>query len=70
LIEGTVTAKVLSFLKRREKKDRIGESQPFGERNLSLQDKISYGWKSNPWLSAYRADALKNNLCRDYRYVE
>jgi hypothetical protein len=32
LIKGTVTAKVLSFQKRREKEDRIAESQPFRER--------------------------------------
>jgi hypothetical protein len=32
LIEGTVTAKVLSSQNRREKEDRIGESQPFQER--------------------------------------
>jgi hypothetical protein len=29
LTEVTVTAKVLSSLKRKEKEDRIGESQPF-----------------------------------------
>jgi hypothetical protein len=34
LVEGTVTAKVLSSQKRREKEDGIGESQPFRERTL------------------------------------
>jgi hypothetical protein len=29
--EGIVTARVLSSLKRREKEDRLGESQPFQE---------------------------------------
>jgi hypothetical protein len=51
LIEGTVTAKVLSSRKRREKEDRIGESQPFRERTLSVQDKILPGEESI--LSAY-----------------
>jgi hypothetical protein len=37
LIEETVTAKVLSSRNRREKEDRIGESQPFRERTLSHQ---------------------------------
>jgi hypothetical protein len=41
LIEGTATARVLSSRNRREKEDRIEESQPFRERNLSLQDKIA-----------------------------
>jgi hypothetical protein len=36
LTEGTVTAKVLSSLERREKEDRIGESQPLRERTLSV----------------------------------
>jgi hypothetical protein len=39
LIEGTVTSKVSSSRNRREKEDRIGESQPFRERTLSVQDK-------------------------------
>jgi hypothetical protein len=43
LIEGTVTGRVLSSRNRREKKDRIGESEPFQERALSLQDKIHPG---------------------------
>jgi hypothetical protein len=38
LIEGTVTAKVLSSQNQREKEDRIGKSQMF--QTLSLQDKI------------------------------
>jgi hypothetical protein len=36
LIEGTVTAKDLTSRKRREKEDRIGDSQPFRERTLSV----------------------------------
>jgi hypothetical protein len=36
LIEGTVTAKVLSFRNRREKKDRTGESHPFREQTLPV----------------------------------
>jgi hypothetical protein len=36
LIEGTVTAKVSSSRNRRNKVDRIGESQPFQERTLSV----------------------------------
>jgi hypothetical protein len=53
--EGTVTAKVLLSRNRREKGDRIGESQPFRERTLSHQDKFRPGRKSP---SAYKADAL------------
>jgi hypothetical protein len=34
LIEGTVTAEVLSFRNGKKKEDRIGESQPFRERTL------------------------------------
>ncbi|KAI5752088.1 hypothetical protein M8J77_013739 [Diaphorina citri] len=37
LIDGALT-KVLSPPKRREKEDRIGETQPFRERILSVQD--------------------------------
>jgi hypothetical protein len=49
---------LLSSRKRRDKKDMIGESQPFRERNLS-----TLGWnppeqESNPRPSAYKADAL------------
>jgi hypothetical protein len=40
LIEGTVTAKVLSSRNQREKEDRIGENQSLRERTLSVQDKI------------------------------
>jgi hypothetical protein len=58
LIEGTVTAKVLSPRKGKEKKDRIGESQPFREQTLSVDDEIFPGWESNPRPSAYKADAL------------
>ncbi|KAI5724650.1 hypothetical protein M8J77_005534 [Diaphorina citri] len=36
----TTASKVSSFRNRREKEDRIGESQPFRERTLSGQDKI------------------------------
>jgi hypothetical protein len=43
LIEGTVTAKVLSSRKQRGKEDRIGESQPFRERTLSVEEKIRQG---------------------------
>jgi hypothetical protein len=47
LIEGTVThAKVLSSRNRREKEDRIGESQPLLEPILSIQDKIRLGRQS------------------------
>jgi hypothetical protein len=53
LIKGTVTAKVLSFRNRREKEDRIGESQPFRERTLYHQDKILPGQESNLRPSAY-----------------
>jgi hypothetical protein len=55
LIEGTVTAKVLSLWKRREKKDRIGESQPIRERTLSVGNKIRPRQESIPWPSAYNA---------------
>jgi hypothetical protein len=36
LIEGTVTAKVLSSRNGREKEDRIEESHPFRQRPLSI----------------------------------
>jgi hypothetical protein len=36
LVEGTVTAKVFSSRKQKEKRDRIGESQPLREEYLSL----------------------------------
>jgi hypothetical protein len=62
LIEGTVTAKVLSSRNRREgKQDR--KSQPFRERILSVQDKIHPG-KSNPWPSVYKSEELQNKLIR------
>jgi hypothetical protein len=43
LIEETVTAKVFPSRNRREKEDRIGESQPFREQTLFHQDKIHHG---------------------------
>jgi hypothetical protein len=48
LMEGTVTTKVLSSRKRREKEDQIGESQPFRERTLCVQDKVRPKRESNP----------------------
>ncbi|KAI5720609.1 hypothetical protein M8J77_009413 [Diaphorina citri] len=45
----------LSSRNRRDKEDRIGESQPFRERTLSHQDKIRPGRESNPRPSAYKA---------------
>jgi hypothetical protein len=62
LTEGTVTAKVLSSRKRREKEDRIAESQLFRKRALSFKDKIRPGWEPNSRPSAYKADALPTNL--------
>jgi hypothetical protein len=48
LIEVTVTAKVLLSQKRREKEDRIGESQPFPERILFVENNIGLERESNP----------------------
>jgi hypothetical protein len=62
LTEGTVTAKVLSSRKRREKEDRIGESQPFRKRISSVYDEILLGRESNPRPSAYKADELPSEL--------
>jgi hypothetical protein len=66
LIEGIVTAKVVSSRNWRKKKDKIGESQPFRERTLSIQDKIRPGHESNSGSSAYsyKADALPSKLTR------
>jgi hypothetical protein len=50
LMEGTVTAKVLSSLKRREKEDRIGESQPFRER-AGIKPVTALGYKVDVLLS-------------------
>jgi hypothetical protein len=43
LIAKTITAKVLSSRKRREIKNRVGESQPFREQTSSVQDKVRHG---------------------------
>jgi hypothetical protein len=62
LIEGTVTVKVLSSRNRSEKEDRIGESQPFRERTLSVQDKIRPG--GNRTRGQRLQDALPTKLTR------
>jgi hypothetical protein len=64
LIEGTVTAKVLPSQERREKEGRKGESQPFRERTLTVEEKIHLGQKSNPQPSGYKADAQPFKLTR------
>jgi hypothetical protein len=61
---GNLSAKALSSRKRREKEDRIGESQPFQERTLSVQDKIRPERKSNPRPSAYKTDELSTKQTR------
>jgi hypothetical protein len=61
LIEGTVITKVLSSPNRREKKERIGESQPFRERTLSVKDEVHPGWESNPKPSANKPDVFLAN---------
>jgi hypothetical protein len=58
MTEETVKAKVLLSRKRREKEDRIGESLPFRERTLFVQDKIHPGWESNPRPRVYKTPKL------------
>jgi hypothetical protein len=58
MIEGTVTAKVLSSRKRGQNEDNIGERQLFRERSLSIEVKILPGRDSTPRPSAYKTGAL------------
>jgi hypothetical protein len=51
----TLKIEVLLSPDRRKKEDRIGESQPFWQRTLPVQDKVHPGRKPNSWPSTCKA---------------